>query len=82
MVNKIKFAIFLILVLFNNFSFSKEKLQLPPLDMFSEMQPFLEIEAIVGYIEKENGERYAIIEIPEGVKLVKINKEKYKKRGN
>lgn len=44
--------------------------ELPPLP--SDLGPFTGLETTVGYIQKENGEKYLILETPEGTKLVKV----------
>ena len=37
--------------------------------------PFTGLEATVGYIQKEDGEKFMVIETPEGTKLVKVRKK-------
>lgn len=43
---------------------------LPPLN--SDLGPFTGLESTVGYIQKENGEKFLVVETPEGTKLVKV----------
>jgi hypothetical protein len=60
----------LILLTLLNVGFSYAgKVDLPPL---SDIGPFIGLEATVGYIQKENGEKFMVIETPEGTKLVKV----------
>lgn len=44
---------------------------LPPLGT-QELGPFTGLEATVGYIQKESGDKYLVVETPEGTKLVKL----------
>lgn len=44
--------------------------ELPPLPL--DLGPFTGLESTVGYIQKEDGEKYLIVETPEGTKLVKV----------
>lgn len=60
--------ILLILIVLFKFSFA-ESVNLPPLQ---DLGPFIGLEATVGYIQKENGEKFMVIETPEGTKLVKV----------
>ena len=46
-------------------------MDLPPLP---DIGPFTGLEATVGYIQKEIGEKFMVIETPEGTKLVKASK--------
>jgi hypothetical protein len=62
----------LILLTLLNIGFSyAEKVDLPPLP---DIGPFTGLEATVGYIQKENGEKFMVIETPEGTRLVKVKK--------
>ncbi len=60
--------IILFLILLFKFSFA-ENINLPPLQ---DLGPFVGLEATVGYIQKENGEKFMVVETPEGTKLVKV----------
>lgn len=71
--------IFMLLLVSSSLAKAKE-INLPPLPTTMELNPFSEIEAVVGYIQKENGEKFAIIETPEGVKLIKVENNKPRKR--
>ncbi|MEZ0323899.1 MAG: hypothetical protein ABWJ98_06305 [Hydrogenothermaceae bacterium] len=51
-------------------SFAAEPPSLPPLN--PDLGPFTGLEATVGYIQKENGEKFLVVETPEGTKLVKV----------
>lgn len=42
---------------------------IPPLPV--DLGAFAELEMTVGYIQKENGEKFLIVETPEGTKLIK-----------
>lgn len=44
--------------------------ELPPLP--TDMGPFTGLEMTVGYIQKENGEKFLVVETPEGTKVVKV----------
>ncbi|WP_028950013.1 hypothetical protein [Sulfurihydrogenibium subterraneum] len=46
-----------------------ENLNLPPIQ---DVTPFVGLENAVGYIQKENGEKFIVVETPEGTKLVKV----------
>jgi len=60
----------LILLTLLNVGFSYAgKVDLPPL---LDIGPFAGLEASVGYIQKENGEKFKVIETPEGTKLVRV----------
>lgn len=43
--------------------------ELPPLP--PDLGPFTGLEMTVGYIQKENGEKFFIVETPEGTRLIK-----------
>ena len=61
---------FLILLAFFSFGQSyAESIDLPSL---SDIGPFTGLEATVGYIQKENGEKYLVVETPDGTKLIKV----------
>ncbi|MEJ5173540.1 MAG: hypothetical protein WHT47_07480 [Hydrogenothermaceae bacterium] len=64
--NKIIYGIMLSFTL----SFAAELPSLPPLN--SDLGPFTGLETTVGYIQKENGEKFLVVETPEGTKLVKV----------
>lgn len=51
-----------------NISYSTE---LPPLKLQDNF-PFIGLEATVGYIQKENGEKFLVVETPDGTKLIKV----------
>lgn len=55
------------IILISKLSFA---IELPPLP--SDLGPFTGLETTVGYIQKENGEKYLVVETPEGTKLVKV----------
>ncbi|WP_297888430.1 hypothetical protein [Sulfurihydrogenibium sp.] len=60
----------LLMIIFLIFSTVKaEPLNLPPI---KDLNPFLGLETTVGYIQKENGEKFLVIETPDGTKLVKV----------
>jgi hypothetical protein len=61
----------ILLTLLNIGSSYAGKLDLPPLPL-PDIGPFTGLEATVGYIQKENGEKFMVIETPEGTKLVKV----------
>ncbi len=60
--------IILFLIILFKFSFA-ESVNLPSLQ---DLGPFIGLEATVGYIQKENGEKFMVVETPEGTKLVKV----------
>ncbi|MCX7760062.1 MAG: hypothetical protein N2Z81_02645 [Hydrogenothermaceae bacterium] len=64
-----KKLIFVIIFGFN-LSFAAELPPLPPLN--ADLGPFTGLETTVGYIQKENGEKFLVVETPEGTKLVKV----------
>ncbi|MBX0310218.1 MAG: hypothetical protein JHC31_00175 [Sulfurihydrogenibium sp.] len=50
---------------------------LPPLPPpTNALGPFTGLEATVGYIQKENGEKFLVVETPEGTNLVKVKTDK------
>lgn len=55
-----------------------ENTALPPLPP-PDTGPFTGLDMSVGYIQKENGEKFIVVETPDGTKLVK---ESVKKRKN
>jgi hypothetical protein len=55
-----------------------ENLNLPSLPPPNSLGPFTGLEATVGYIQKENGEKFLVVETPNGTNLVKA-KTNYKK---
>lgn len=71
---KLKSKVLFILLIFT-FNVKGETIDLPPL---KDITPFTDLEATVGYIQKENGEKFLVVETPEGTKLVKV-KENPKK---
>ncbi|MGC9007159.1 MAG: hypothetical protein ACP5JX_06275 [Sulfurihydrogenibium sp.] len=65
--NKSLIAVFLVMAV--SVSKAAEPITLPPI---SDLTPFTGLENTVGYIQKENGEKFLVVETPEGTKLVKV----------
>lgn len=59
---------FLTTLAFSNVIYAKS-LDLPPIQ---DIGPFIGLEATVGYIQKENGEKFMVVETPDGTKVVKV----------
>lgn len=64
---KLKFVLFL--MSFYSIIAKAENLNLPPIQ---DVTPFVGLENVVGYIQKENGEKFIVVETPEGTNLVKV----------
>ncbi len=64
-----KFIFFLVMVCVCSIYANAKNLNLPPIN---DTAPFVGLEATVGYIKKENGEKFMIVETPEGTKLIKV----------
>jgi hypothetical protein len=70
--------IILVTLLSIGFSYA-ENTALPPLPP-PDTGPFTGLDMSVGYIQKENGEKFIVVETPEGTKLVKETTKKKKSR--
>ena len=66
---KIKSRIAILSILLTIGISRSEQLNLPPL---TTVDPFTPLDSTVGYIQKENGEKFLVVETPEGTKLVKV----------
>ncbi|MCX7739263.1 MAG: hypothetical protein N2Z80_07675 [Hydrogenothermaceae bacterium] len=63
------------IVYFVSLSFAADIPPLPSTGKLPDLGPFTGLETTVGYIQKENGEKFLILETPEGTKLMKVKKE-------
>jgi hypothetical protein len=66
---KTKNSVLLLLFLMTLSSVKANPIYLPPI---KDLYPFMGLETSVGYIQKENGEKFLVVETPEGTKLVKV----------
>lgn len=67
-----KIVLFLALCILS-FSRANDLTQMPSQLKPLNLGPFTGLETTVGYIKKENGEKFLILETPEGTKLIKVN---------